>query len=150
MSVGPLRRCLHFIVIGIVALSFGTLRPSAATDHAEGRQLYVDTCAKCHGELTERRTSALRRDLLVLAVAPPLGPNLSGIFGRPAGTIEGFRYSNAFRRKAAGLVWDAPTLDRWLTDSQKMIRGSYMFLKVAQPARGKIIAYLKAYGRHRE
>ena len=144
MSVGPLRRYLQFIVPCLVVLAVGSVRPSAA-DGAEGRQLYVDTCAKCHGELTERRTSALARDLLVFVVAPPLGPNLSGIFGRPAGTVEGFRYSNAFRKKAAGLVWDEPTLDLWLTDSQRMIRGSYMFLKVAQPARGKIIAYLKPW-----
>ena len=149
MSVGPLRRYLQFIVPCLVVLAVGSVRPSAA-DGAEGRQLYVDTCAKCHGELTERRTSALARDLLVFVVAPPLGPNLSGIFGRPVGTVEGFRYSNAFRKKAAGLVWDEPTLDLWLTDSQRMIRGSHMFLKVAQPARGKIIAYLKAYGSHQE
>ncbi len=150
MSVGPLQRYLHLIVVGVFGLTLGSIGPSIAADHAEGRQLYVDVCAKCHGALAERRTSGLARDLLILVVAPPLGPNLSGIFGRSAGTVEGFRYSNAFRKKAAGLVWDEPTLDRWLTDSQRMIRGSYMFLKVAQPARGKIIAYLKAYGRHQE
>lgn len=148
MSVGPLRRFLQNCVCGLVLLAAGPVAQAAGDDDAEGRQLYVDTCAKCHGALTERRTSKLDRDLLVFVVAPPLGPNLSRIYGRPAGTIKGFRYSNAFRKKAEGLVWDEPTLDRWLTDSQRMIRGSYMFLKVAEPARGKIINYLKSYGRY--
>ena len=45
-------------------------------------------------------------------------------------------------------MWDAESLDRWLTSTQKMIRGSYMFRKLKQPKRGKIIAYLKTYRRY--
>ncbi len=80
----------------------------------------------------------------------PVGPNLTGVFGRPAGSYAGYRYSNAFKAAALDIVWDAKSLDRWLTSTQNMIRGSYMFLKVKQPKRGKIIAYLKTCGRYQE
>ncbi len=43
--------------------------------------------------------------------------------------------------------WRADNLDRWLADSQAMICGSYMFFKLEQPERGKIIHYLEAYSR---
>jgi cytochrome c2 len=42
-------------------------------------------------------------------------------------------------------VWDDDALEGWLTSTQEYIRGSTMFLKVEQPARGQIIAYLKTY-----
>jgi cytochrome c len=80
----------------------------------------------------------------------PIGPNLSGIYGRPAGAVPGFRYSNAFRAATQGLVWDAATLDRWIADSQAFARGSYMFQKTAEPQRGRIVAYLERYSRYKE
>ena len=43
---------------------------------------------------------------------------------------------------AKGAVWDRETLDQYLTNSQKFVRGSYMFLKVAQPKRKQVIDYL--------
>ena len=32
-----------------------------------------------------------------LAVAPPYGPSLRGVYGRPAGSVPGFAYSRAFK-----------------------------------------------------
>lgn len=123
-------------------------RAALAEPAAEGRAHYDRLCAKCHGAIAERHLGGGGGGLLVYVVAPPTGPNLTGVFGRPAGTFPGFRYSNAFRKAAPGLVWDESTLDRWLTDSQAMIRGSYMFMKVPAPARGLIIEYLRTYSRH--
>src|SRR3954470_6870548 len=71
------------------------------------------------------------------------GPSLAGVFGRKAGTAEGFRrYSPAL--KAAGVVWDRTTLDAWLTDPQAFIPGNRMIfpgIKDDQP-RADLIAYL--------
>ncbi len=124
--------------------------PAWADAAEEGRKLYSSTCSKCHGEIDEAKTSRLGRARLDYVVMTPLGPNLTGIFGRPAGSFVDYRYSNAFRADAKGLVWDEATLDRWLTNSQAMIRGSYMFFKLKQPKRGKIIAYLEKYSRYRK
>lgn len=115
----------------------------------EGREAYRSVCARCHGLVIEGDAAALDGSVW-LAVMAPIGPNLTGIYGRPAGSVPGFRYSNAFRSATKDLVWDSEALDRWLADSQAMARGSYMFQKTAQPARGAIIAYLERRSRHRE
>lgn len=79
------------------------------------------------------------------AVAPPYGPNLRGVYGRPAGTIQGFVYSIAFLKSLKGMEWTDASLDVWITNPQKWVPGVYMFYK--QPdaeVRRKIILYLKA------
>ena len=115
----------------------------------EGREAYRSACARCHGQIIEGDAAALDGAIWP-AVMAPIGPNLTGIYGRPAGSVPGFRYSNAFRKATVDLVWDAEALDRWLADSQAMARGSYMFQKTAQPARGRIIEYLERRSRYRE
>src|SRR5207249_1624936 len=48
------------------------------------------------------------------------GPSLARVWGRRAGTVEGFsRYSEPFMR--ATVVWDATTLDRWVEDPQAVV-----------------------------
>lgn len=71
------------------------------------------------------------------------GPNLYGVFGRVAGTHEGFQYSDAL--KAAGFTWDAEKLDAWLTSPKNFLPGNRMTfvgLKDEQKRRD-LIAYLK-------
>jgi cytochrome c2 len=78
-----------------------------------------------------------------LAVAPPYGPSLRGVYGRPAGSVPGFPYSQAFKDLLHGTVWNHETLDRWITDSQAWVPGSRMFYAQPDPAiRRKIITYL--------
>jgi len=78
-----------------------------------------------------------------LAVAPPYGPTLRGVYGRPAGTVEGFLYSREFLKRLQGVIWTRETLDIWIADSQAWVPGSMMFYKQPDPeARRKIIAYL--------
>jgi len=80
-----------------------------------------------------------------IAVAPPYGPNLRGVYGRPAGTVKGFVYSSAFLKSLKGMEWNDAALDVWITNPQKWVPGVYMFYK--QPdaeVRRKIILYLKA------
>lgn len=70
------------------------------------------------------------------------GPNLHGVVGRTAGKLESFRYSPALA--ASALQWDAATLDAWLADSARLVPGSVMPYRQANPAiRGAIIDWLK-------
>ena len=101
-----------------------------------------------YGLIQEDKSSWHRENLLVPVITLPLGPTLDGIYLRPAGSIEGYSYSRAFRELATGWVWDEDALDGWLTNSQEFVRGSTMWLKVEEPTRSKIIAYLKKYARH--
>jgi len=64
-----------------------------------------------------------------LAVAPPYGPSLRGVYGRQAGTLTGFAYSRAFKNLLQGVVWDRGALDVWMMDSQAWVPGSMMFYK---------------------
>ncbi|HEX3536388.1 MAG TPA: cytochrome c family protein [Stellaceae bacterium] len=72
-----------------------------------------------------------------------LGPSLHGVFGRKAGTVEGYNYSAAM--KESGIVWDDETLEKYLRDPKGFIPGN----KMAFPGlrddteRANLLAYLK-------
>ncbi len=134
----------------LVLVLLGPVGGAVAGAADEGRKFFFDVCSKCHGVIAEQRIGQRYQNLLVPVVMPPIGPNLTGVFGRPAGIYGNYRYSNAFRAAAKDIVWGAETLGRWLTGTQKMIRGSYMILKVEQPNRGNVIAYLETYSRYQK
>jgi cytochrome c len=72
-----------------------------------------------------------------------VGPNLSGLFGRRAGTVPGFNYSPAL--KASKLVWNHATLNQFLASPPKMVPGTRMPVGVPDAARrAALIAYLKS------
>ena len=80
-----------------------------------------------------------------LAFAPPFGPHLRGVYGRPAGSVEGFQYSLTFMKTLKGMEWNDAALDVWITSTQAWVPGVYMFYKQPDPEiRRKIILYLKA------
>ena len=55
-----------------------------------------------------------------------MGPNLWGIYGSPAGQIEGYRYSKWL--KESGIIWDRESLHAWLSD--RKTREEYFGKKV--------------------
>lgn len=124
--------------------------PAYAQNPAEeGRQRFLETCANCHGLITEDAASLTWDNLRTPVVMNPVGPNLSHVYGRPAGKMEGYSYSKAFLAAAPAIAWTTANLDRWIADSQAMIRGSAMFVKVSDSAvRAAIIAYLERYARY--
>ena len=72
-----------------------------------------------------------------------IGPNLFGIFGREAGTLEGYKFSKAMR--GADVVWDEATLDGYLTKPKKFIPKTKMAFPglKKEGQRADVIAYLK-------
>ncbi len=75
-----------------------------------------------------------------------LGPSLAGILGRKAGSYPGYSYSPAM--KQADIVWDAKSLDAYLSDPQKVVPGNKMpfpGLKTDND-RGDVIAFFAAAG----
>jgi len=73
-----------------------------------------------------------------------LGPSLAGIVGRKAGSEAGYNYSPAM--KQANIVWDAKSLDAYLSDPQKFVPGNKMpfpGLKTDHD-RADVIAYFAA------
>jgi cytochrome c len=77
------------------------------------------------------------------------GPSLFKIIGRPAAAVPGFVYSEAMQRAAAaGLVWDAATLDRFLADPDAVVAGTAMSIAPVRDAdeRADLVVYLKRSG----
>jgi cytochrome c len=72
-----------------------------------------------------------------------VGPDLAGVYGRPAASLPGYDYSAAL--KASHIVWNDKELNDWLTDPSALVPGTKMaFTGIASPAlRADVIAYLK-------
>jgi len=86
------------------------------------------------------------------AVKPLQGPSLFKIVGRPAAAVPGFDYSAAMRAKAAaGLIWDAAALNRYLADPEEAVPGTRMSVPPLrdEEERADLIAYLARSGHFR-
>lgn len=117
-------------VSGMIA-GFVAGAPTRAQDVSAGERLFKRHCGICH--IAEKDSTRRLQ-----------GPNLFGLVGRKAGTVEGFRYSEA--NKKSGIVWSAETLDPYLADPRGVIKGTIMaFVGVKKPDERKaIIDYLSA------
>ncbi|GIK98925.1 MAG: hypothetical protein BroJett029_31340 [Alphaproteobacteria bacterium] len=75
-----------------------------------------------------------------------IGPSLAGVIGRPAGTAEGFKYSDAM--KESGVVWDEASIDQYLADPKGFIPGNKMAFAglKKEDDREDVIAYIKSGG----
>jgi cytochrome c len=103
--------------------------PAWAQARPDGKALFEKRCGGCH---------ALDRD--------KEGPRLGGVYGRTAGTVDSFQYSEALKKSK--LKWTDETLDKWLTDTEKLVPDNDMTFHVEEPdERSAIIAYLKSPGK---
>ena len=62
-----------------------------------------------------------------------IGPSLHGVFGRKAGSVTDYGYSDAVRMSP--VVWTAETLDRWLENPQELIPGQPLPMYVRRAAK---------------
>ena len=71
------------------------------------------------------------------------GPNLHGVYGRPAGSVADFEYSDALR--AGGWTWTEETLDPRIENAQAAHPGTIMNYRQRDPEKRKLlIGYLKS------
>lgn len=122
MKAFPAAVLLAFPLLALAPLSH-------AQDAAEGERLFRTRCGTCHTlEVGQNRA----------------GPNLAGLFGRAAGSVEGARYSPAM--KSSGITWTEQTLDTYLANPRIAVSGTTMTIAVPDATqRAAIIAYLKAH-----
>ena len=120
-------RTLCFIAATL--LSFAMSSAHAEGDSALGKRQIIP-CLACH--------------TLDEGGVHKIGPNLHGIFGRPAGTMDGFkRYTDVL--KSADIVWDEDAINAYIEQPAKFLPGNGMkFVGVKDPMRrANIIAYMK-------
>lgn len=74
-----------------------------------------------------------------------VGPELNGVIGRTAGTLDGYTYSDAMVAAGkGGLVWSAETLDPYLKSPKDLVPGTKMTFAGLKKddERAAVIAYL--------
>ena len=71
-----------------------------------------------------------------------IGPNLHGVFGRRAGTAQGFAYTQALQD--SGLVWTPRAVEAWLAEPARFVPGTSMAFTgfKAEQDRRDLLAYL--------
>ena len=125
MSKPPKPQLLGAILAAFVLLVVGSSRFAAGQSTGSGKDTFEKRCGGCH---------ALERD--------KEGPRLRGVYGRVAGSIDSFQYSEALKKSK--ITWTDETLEQWLTDTEKLVPGNDMTFHVEKAAeRAEIIAYLK-------
>jgi cytochrome c len=120
-------RIVGAILAGFVLITAGSSLsvPARAQAPPDARVLFEKRCGGCH---------ALDRD--------KGGPRLGGVYGRSAGSVHSFRYSDALKKSR--VKWTEESLDKWLTDTEKLVPNNDMAFHVEQAdERSEIIAYLK-------
>jgi cytochrome c len=113
--------------------SIMSLPSIAAGDVAKGKRVF-NKCKACHVADQEKNR---------------IGPHLVGLFGRPAGSVEKFKYSSAM--KSSTIVWNVESLDAYLKDPKGFVKGTRMVfggLKKGQD-RADLIAYLKGVSKQK-
>ncbi|MDX1710895.1 MAG: cytochrome c family protein [Rhodovibrionaceae bacterium] len=125
--LGSKMRITGLAAAAALTLGVFTGTASAEGDPEKGEKLYRQ-CKACHVVDKEQNR---------------VGPHLVGLFGREAGSVEGFKYSDAM--KESGIVWDEETIGAYLADPKGYIPGNrmpYAGMKDEQD-RADIIAYMK-------
>jgi cytochrome c len=98
-------------------------RPTGDAEH--GKALFMKRCTGCHSLDQDKE-----------------GPRLKNVYGRKAGSIAGFQYSDAL--KTANVTWNEQTLDKWLTDTDSLVPDNEMAFHVPKAEeRADIIRFLR-------
>jgi cytochrome c len=115
------------VLVGAIALA-GFAGPAGAEGDAKRGEQVFKKCAVCHS-LEPGKVK--------------IGPPLHGVFGRKAGSVQGFRYSKAM--KSADIVWSADILDKYLAAPKTFVPGNRMPFPGLKKAadRPDLIVYLE-------
>lgn len=129
-------RIVKAVSLAMVLAAFPGPGPVAASqlgDPAAGATLF-NVCKACHRVGKGARNS--------------VGPHLNGLFGRVAGSVEAFRYSEGLVRAGAdGLIWTADSLDAYLENPKNLVSRTRMNF-IGMPSaedRSHVIAYLRGF-----
>ncbi len=122
------------LVIATAVLAALTVPVFADGDAKLGEKVYKRYCLACH------KVGDKARNLV--------GPVFNDLFGRTAGTVEGYKYSDAMRAAGQnGVVWDEQTLRAYLPKPRDFVTGTKMtFVGLKKPEDiENLIVYLRQF-----
>lgn len=122
---------LSLTVLAVLALSAA---PAFATgDAAKGEQQFKK-CKSCHMVVSPEGD--------VLFKGGKVGPNLYGVIGRAAGSVEGFKYGKDLAAAGeGGLIWDEENIVAYMADPKKFLEET-----LGKKAKSKMTFRLKKNG----
>ena len=116
-----------FVILLAMSSPQGMFSQSGAAtgDPQRGKELFEKRCGGCHSLDKDKE-----------------GPRLGNVFGRKAGTIATFKYSDSL--KSAQVVWNEASLDKWLIDTDAVVPDNDMDFHVPKAdERADIIQFLR-------
>ena len=94
---------LRWVVAACIVVALPAV--ASAQDPEAGKKVFKKKCAACH------------------AIGPgaknKVGPQLNGLNGRAAGSVEGFKYSKAM--KGSGITWDQASFIEFIAKPKKKV-----------------------------
>lgn len=114
----------YLIIATLAACAAGGL---AEGDALAGKRLFETQCAGCHSVTADTKLA---------------GPNLVGLIGRRAGSVEGLASSAALKK--SDFKWSEDLLNDYLANPSQTVPGTSKTMAVRdEKQRTELIAYLK-------
>jgi cytochrome c len=118
----------HAVISSLLLMttSFAMAQSSAtaAGNALKGKEIYDARCSACHSVDDNR-----------------VGPMHLGVFGRKAGGVKSYRYSDALSKSK--VIWSRETLTAWLTNPEALIPAQRMGYSMDNAQdREDVVAYL--------
>src|SRR6266478_7475933 len=98
---------MKYCITSVAAIFFVVTLALSADDSARGKDVFERRCGGCHALDNDKE-----------------GPRLRGVYGRASGSVSSFKYSDAL--KNAHITWNAESLEKWLTDPEKVVADNDM------------------------
>ena len=113
-----------------VAFAASAGQAFAAGDAAAGEKVFAK-CKACH-QIGEGAKNAV-------------APELNGLNGRKAGTVEGYNYSDPM--KASGITWDEASFKEFIKNPKAKVPGTKMIFQglASEGDQDNVWAYLSQY-----
>jgi cytochrome c len=114
-----------------VAFAASAGQAFAAGDAAAGEKVFAK-CKACH-QIGEGAKNAV-------------APELNGVDGRKAGTVEGYNYSEAM--KNSGITWDGASFKEFIKNPKAKVPGTKMIFQglASEGDQDNVWAYLAQFG----
>ena len=118
------RSVISSLLLMTASIAMAQSSNSTAGSAIKGKEIYDARCSACHSVEDNR-----------------VGPMHQGVFGRKAGSVKSYRYSDALNKSK--VVWNRDTLTAWLTNPEALIPGQRMGYAMDNTQdREDVVAYL--------